>query len=61
MAVKFLVDLIETLKVVGVERCERISSRDVIEYAKKRGVLVRMEGEGRKVVGVGGRRVRYGV
>jgi F-box/TPR repeat protein Pof3 len=53
--VKTLVDGIPSLELVNADDCSKISSRDIIEYAKGKGVIVSM-----KMTDVrGGKTVRY--
>jgi F-box/TPR repeat protein Pof3 len=55
-SIKMLVDRLPTLKLIRADNCTRISGRDAIEYAARKGVAVTCSmGEGK-----GGKKVRYG-
>ncbi|KAF2115118.1 hypothetical protein BDV96DRAFT_600251 [Lophiotrema nucula] len=55
-SVKMLADGLPDLKVLNVDNCTRISSRDAIAYAEKKGIVVSWN----QIQSSGGRRVRYG-
>jgi len=57
--VKRLVDKLESLRTLELEHCEGITSTDVIEYARRKGVRVKYN-LGRPAPLLGGRRVRMG-
>lgn len=57
--IKKLVDCIPTLRHINADYCRNLSSRDVIEYAKKKGVHVSYT-MAEPTNGVKGRKVRYG-
>lgn len=55
-SIKMLVDGLPTLKSIRADNCTRITGRDAVEYAARKGVAVSCSmGEGK-----GGKRVRYG-
>jgi F-box/TPR repeat protein Pof3 len=55
-SIKMLVDGLEGLKTIKADNCPRISGRDAIEYARRKGVMVSCSmGEGK-----GSKKVRYG-
>ncbi|KAF2471054.1 uncharacterized protein BDR25DRAFT_286446 [Lindgomyces ingoldianus] len=56
--VKILVDQLPKLRELNLDDCDRISSQDAANYARKRGI--RVSHKMRPTVRVGGRRVRYG-
>jgi F-box/TPR repeat protein Pof3 len=54
-SIKMLVDKLPSLRVINADNCSRISGRDAIEYARRKGVSVSCSmGEGK-----GSRKVRY--
>jgi F-box/TPR repeat protein Pof3 len=54
--IKMLADGIKGLKVIRADQCRRITGRDAILYAERKGIVVSCQmGEGK-----GGRKVRYG-
>ncbi|KAK7186937.1 hypothetical protein DPSP01_011613 [Paraphaeosphaeria sporulosa] len=57
--IKKLVDGVPTLRHINADHCRNLSSRDVIEYAKKRGVHVSYT-MAEPSNGAKGRKVRYG-
>ncbi|EAT81132.2 hypothetical protein SNOG_11424 [Parastagonospora nodorum SN15] len=55
-SIKMLVDKLPGLKSIYADNCSRISGRDAIEYARRKGVFVSCTmGEGK-----GGKKIRYG-
>lgn len=54
-AIKMLVDGLPGLKRIRADNCTRVSGRDALEYARKKGVVVGFQMGEQK----GGRRVRY--
>lgn len=55
-SIKMLVDNLPSLQTIKADNCPRISGRDAIEYARRKGVSVSCSmGEGK-----GGKKVRYG-
>jgi F-box/TPR repeat protein Pof3 len=55
-SIKMLADSLPSLKTIRAENCPRISGRDAIEYARRKGISVSCSMD----EGKGSRKVRYG-
>jgi F-box/TPR repeat protein Pof3 len=55
-SIKMLVDKLSSLKQITADNCTKITSRDAIDYAERKGVAVSYQMGEQK----GGRRIRYG-
>jgi F-box/TPR repeat protein Pof3 len=58
--VKLLVDNLPKLRSLTLDYCERISSRDIVDYAERKGIEVSMKMVSANIGSAGGKKVRYG-